>query len=65
MIVNISAVLQKGEITKAVKISGHQKLKEWKIINILFCKDALQDGAKPGYRIWNRSRCQKAPKCSD
>lgn len=36
MIVNISSLLQKGEIMKAVEISVHQKLKEWKMINILF-----------------------------
>lgn len=48
MIVNISAVLQKGEIMKAVEISVHQKLKEWKIINILFHTDVLPAGLSPG-----------------
>ncbi len=68
MIVNISAVLQKGEIVKAAEICAHQKLKEWKIINILFYKDVLRAGAKPGFGIWNWSQhwnSQQVPKCSD
>lgn len=47
--VNISTVLQKGEIVNAVEICVHQKLKEWEIINILFYKDVLWAGAKPGF----------------
>lgn len=51
MIVNISAVLQKGEIIKAVQICVHQKLKEWKIINALFstcCGLELSPGLESG-----------------
>lgn len=68
MVVNISAVLQKGEIMKAAEISVHQKLKEWKIINILFYKDILQAGAKMWFRNWNWSQSWirlHAPNCSD
>lgn len=68
MMVNISAVFQKGKIMKAVEICVHQKLKEWKMINILFYKDGLRAGAKPGFGIWSRSQSwnsQRAPKCSE
>lgn len=68
MIANISAVWQKGEIMKAAEICVHQKLKEWKIMNILFHGDVLWAGAKSRFGIWNWSQywsSQQAPKCSN
>lgn len=41
---------------KTVEISVYQKLKDWKIINILFSKDTLRAGAQPGFGIWNWSQ---------